>query len=201
MEIIYQTIIHSNFMKIRISILILLIIGTVACHRQNCTNAIFRPEMCEINPIPFNHTDAISGESHTGSMFLIIHLTGTTSQSCTSIPSLSMGAEAMAKPGISYVVWEAALRGFEIRSNHDFNDIPAGELLNNKLVGLTYYKQKVNLFNYLTPFFNNNPSLDYNEFRFEFTQMPQHPIHTFTVTFRLADGRVLEGTSEEVIWE
>lgn len=191
-------------MKIKISLLLLLIIGTVACTRnKTCTNWLFRPETCQITTFPMSHIDTNTGLEKTDSMFLNLILSGKNIENCAAIPSLSFGAEIMAEPPIPLIKWEKALVSFEIKSNQDFNEIPAGQSLKNKLFAQSFTgnNEKISVDTYLQPFIDNVATMEWDYFRFQFSEIPAKKVHIFTITLTLADGQILEAVSENVEWK
>lgn len=192
-------------MKIRISLLILLIIGTVACHRKVCNFMAFRPLSCQMSPIPINSLDSISGGEHTDSMYLNIAFQGEIVETCAdlSLPSFSLGGEAMALV-IAPANFEHPLKSFEITSNQAFNDIPAGQSLKNKLWGMLYQggeKQSVDA--YLQPFMqeNNTTMVGSTNFVFQFKERPQILTQQFNVVITFKDGRRFEMQNVSAEWK
>ena len=192
-------------MKTRIALLLLLIIGTVACYRPSTCYRPFRPESCELYPIQMNHTDSLSGLEHTDSMALTLHVTGQKVGDCALLPPIALGGELMATPPLrSGGIWEKPLVSLEIVSTQDFNEIPAGQSLKNKLYSFSVRNQKISVEQYLQPFIANTwieGDGVYQNLRFQFTEIPEKPLHTFTIVLTLADGRVLEAKAENVEWK
>ena len=188
-------------MKTRIALLLLLIIGTVACHRKVCGFFSYRPQSSELTTIPVNLTDSISGIEHTDSMFLRLLFTGENVE-CATFQPLSFGGEAMAFDRHNYA-WQSRITSFHITSDHDFNEILAGNSLNDKLWGFANSFTKLSVTDALAPFMDKNSPViyNYNNISFQFKEKPQEPIHTFTATLQLADGRVLKATAEQVEWK
>lgn len=192
-------------MKIRISLLILLIIGTVACHHKVCNFTAFRPLTCQMNPIPVNRLDSISGLEHTDSMYLNIAFQGQMVETCAdlSLPSFSLGGEAMALM-VMPANFEKPLKSLEITSNQAFNDIPAGQSLKNKLWGMLYEggeKQSVEA--YLQPFMqeNNTSMIGTMHFVFQFKERPQILTQQLNVVITFKDGRRFEMLNVPVEWK
>lgn len=192
-------------MKIRISLLILLIIGTVACHRKVCNFTTFRPLSCEMIPIPMNSLDSTSGIEHTDSMYLNIMFQGQMVETCAdlSFPSFSLGSEAMALV-LMPSSFEKPLKSFEITSNQAFNDIPAGQSLKNKLWGMLYAgAEKQNVDTYLLPFMheNNTNTIGSTNFLFQFREKPQILAQQLNVVITFKDGRRFEMNNVAAEWK
>lgn len=191
-------------MKIRISLLILLIIGTVACHHKVCNFTAFRPLTCQMNPIPVNSLDSISGLEHTDSMYLNIAFQGQMVETCAdlSLPSFSLGGEAMALVLLP-ANFEKPLKSLEITSNQAFNDIPAGQSLKNKLWGMLYEggeKQSVEA--YLQPFMQENKTnVGSTRFVFQCKERPQILTQQLNVVITFKDGRRFEMLNVPVEWK
>lgn len=192
-------------MKIRISLLILLIIGTVACHRKICHLTAFRPLSCQMSPIPVNRLDSISGLENTDSMYLNVFFQGETVETCAdlSLPSFSLGGEAMAFVFMP-ANFEKPLKSLEITSNQAFNDIPAGQSLKNKLWGMLYQGgEKESVDAYLQPFMqeNNTNMVGSTNFVFQFTERPQILTQQLNVVVTFKDGRRFEMLNVPVEWK
>ncbi len=188
-------------MKTRIALLLLLIIGTVACHRKVC-GTVFRPQTCQLNPIPMNHTDSISGLEYTDSMYLSVNFGGEMIESCAShFPSLSFGGEAMALV-IMPMKWESPICSFEITSNQAFNGIPAGQPLNDKLWGIAE-GNKLPMEEYLRIVIahQTNPFSSMSGLLFEFKERPQTLVHTFRLVCKLKNRTSFEVTTTNVEWK
>lgn len=189
-------------MKIRISLLILLIIGTVACHRKICS-MVFRPQSCELNTVPMNSNDSITGLERTDSMYMNVLFQGDMMQTCaTDFPNLSFGSEAMALVMMP-TKWDKPLKSFEITSNQDFNGIPAGQSIKSKLCGFTYYPNysKISVEEALQPYYENKEGFGGSGFNFMFTERPQIPVHRFTAIITFKDNRKFEITGIETEWK
>lgn len=190
-------------MKMRILLFFFLVVGIVACTRKSpCSHYFFRPQTCNLHDIPMNHTDE-GGLEHTDSMYLNLILAGENINNCAVFPSFSLGTELMADPIIALMKWEKSLVSFEITSNADFNDIPAGQSLKSKLWGFDINNQKITVDEALLPYKRSEYEglINYSYLRFQFTESPQEPLQTFHVVLTLADGRVLETTSAQVEWK
>ncbi len=192
-------------MKIRISLLILLIIGTVACHHKVCNFVAFRPLSVQIIPVPLNSLDSISGAEHTDSMYLNVFFQGEIVETCAdlSFPSFSLGGEAMAL-AIMPTHFEKPLKSFEITSNQAFNDIPAGQSLKSKLWGMLYAgAEKQSVDTYLQPFMeeNNTNLVSSTSFLFQFSERPEILNQQFNVVFTFKDGRRFEMQNVPAEWK
>ena len=99
--------------------------------------------------------------------------------------------------------WQSRITSFQITSDHDFNEILAGNPLNDKLWSFANSFTKLSVAEALAPFMDKNSPVitNYNNISFQFKEKPQVPVHTFTATLQLADGRVLKATAEQVEWK